>query len=106
MDPVFRRAAVTSHDEPHTHPVPIRLYVAVWAGLVALTGITVGAATLDLKQVSTLVAVGIAVLKSSMVLLYFMHLRWDRPVFRYMALAAILAFGIFFALSFLDYANR
>jgi cytochrome c oxidase subunit 4 len=97
---------VTSRDETHAHPVPVRLYVAVWAGLVALTGITVGAAYLDLKHVSTLVAVGIAVVKSSLVLLYFMHLRWDRPVFRYMLLAAILAFGIFFALSFLDYANR
>jgi cytochrome c oxidase subunit 4 len=97
---------VTSRDETHAHPVPVRLYVAVWAALVALTGVTVGAAALDLKHVSTLVAVGIAVLKSSLVLLYFMHLRWERPVFRYMLLAAVLAFGIFFALSFLDYANR
>ena len=97
---------MTSRDETHAHPVPVRLYVAVWAALVALTGVTVGAAALDLKHVSTLVAVGIAVLKSSLVLLYFMHLRWERPVFRYMLLAAVLAFGIFFALSFLDYANR
>ena len=97
---------MTNPDRDHAHLPPVRLYVAVWAALVALTGITVGAASLDLRHVSTLVAAGIAVLKSSLVLLYFMHLRWERPVFRYMLLAAVLAFGIFFALSFLDYAYR
>ncbi len=88
------------------HLPPVRLYVAVWAALVVLTGVTVGAAWLDLKHLTTLVAAGIAVFKSSLVLLYFMHLRWERPLFRYMTLAAVLAFGIFFALSFLDYAYR
>ncbi len=101
-----KEACVTDPQATASHLPPVRLYVAVWAALVALTAATVGAAWLDLKHLTTLVAAGIAVLKSSLVLLYFMHLRWERPVFRFMVLAAVLAFGIFFALSFLDYAYR
>ncbi len=92
---------------PSPHPPPgDRLYALVWAALVALTALTVGAASLDLKHVSTLTAVGIAVTKASLVLLYFMHLRYERALFRYMVLATVLTYGIFFGLMFLDYAYR
>ncbi len=93
--------------DAETHARPgIGLYVAVWAALVALTGLTVGAAALDLKHVSTLTAVAIAVVKASLVLLYFMHLRYEKPLFRYMILAVLLTFGVFFGLMFFDYAYR
>jgi cytochrome c oxidase subunit 4 len=94
----------TSTDVARPHSA--RLYVAVWAALVTLTAFTVGAASLDLKHLSTLTAVAIAVVKASLVLLYFMHLRYERPLFRYMVLAALVTFGIFFGLMFLDYGFR
>jgi cytochrome c oxidase subunit 4 len=96
-----------THEDAGTHAGPgPRLYIGVWAALIALTGATVGAAALDLRHVSTLAALAIAVAKASLVLLYFMHLRYEKPLFRYMLLAVLLIFGIFLGLIFLDYAYR
>jgi cytochrome c oxidase subunit 4 len=57
--------------------VPVRLYVAVFVALLALTALTVVAAYAELGALSVPVAVGIAVLKASLVVLYFMHLRYE-----------------------------
>ena len=58
-----------SHPE---HPaVPFALYVAVWAGLIVLTGVTLGVSYLDLQNVGIQVALLIATAKAALVLLYF-----------------------------------
>ena len=53
----------------------VRTCFAVYFVLIALTAATVGAAFLDLLYFSTPVALGIAVAKASLVMLYFMELR-------------------------------
>jgi cytochrome c oxidase subunit 4 len=52
-------------------------YYAVFAALLVLTGITVAVAYVDLGAANAIVAVGIAMLKASLVLIYFMHLRFS-----------------------------
>jgi cytochrome c oxidase subunit 4 len=61
------------------HIVPIGVLTAVFAALLFLTGLTVLVAGVDLGNLNLYVAMGIAGVKASLVLLYFMHLRYDRP---------------------------
>ncbi|MCX7045171.1 MAG: cytochrome C oxidase subunit IV family protein [Candidatus Sumerlaeota bacterium] len=71
-----------------------------------LTGITVMASQLRMGSWSTVVAIVIASAKSSLVLLFFMGLRYERPVLRWMFLVAILSFMIFLGLTYVDYLTR
>jgi cytochrome c oxidase subunit 4 len=52
------------------------VYFAVFAALVVFTLITVAVAFVDLGPLNTIVAMTIAVIKATLVLLYFMHLRY------------------------------
>ena len=61
------------------HVVPVPLLVGVWATLIFLTVVTVAATKVDLGSLNLLVAMFIAAVKATLVCLYFMHLRWDRP---------------------------
>lgn len=55
----------------------VSVYYAIFAALLLLTGITVGVAYVDLGAANAIVAVAIAILKASLVLVYFMHLRFS-----------------------------
>jgi len=57
--------------------VPLRIYYTVFAALLVLTGITVGVSLVDLGPLSTIVALAIAATKASLVILYFMHVRYS-----------------------------
>ena len=61
------------------HVVPLRLLVGVLVALLFLTVVTVAVTYVDLGPVNLVVALLIALVKASLVLLVFMHLRWDRP---------------------------
>jgi cytochrome c oxidase subunit 4 len=93
-----------AHEERHL--VPYRVYVVVWAALVTLTAITVGVSYVDMKNVAILTALLIATVKSSLVLLYFMNIRFERPLFVFMILAVLATYGIFIGLTFADYFYR
>jgi cytochrome c oxidase subunit 4 len=59
------------------HTVSLRVYYAIFLTLLVLTGLTVSAATIDLGRLNIVVALAIAVVKATLVLLYFMHLRYS-----------------------------
>ena len=58
--------------------VPLSIYVGIFTALLVLTGVTVAVTFIDLGPLNNLVALSIAVIKATMVLLYFMHLRYSR----------------------------
>ncbi len=61
------------------HIVPISLLVVTGAGLLVLTAVTVLVASFDFGAANIWIALGIAAVKGSLVVLFFMHLLWDRP---------------------------
>ena len=64
-----------------THAVNVRPYLMVFATLLVLTVITVGVASLNLRESTTvLVAVSIATIKASLVAMFFMHLKGEKPM--------------------------
>lgn len=92
-------------EEKHHH-VPIMLYVWVWVALIGLTGITVGAKYTDLQHVAIIAALIIATVKGGLVLLYFMHIRYEKPIFAVMFLVLLVTYVIYIGLTFVDYAYR
>lgn len=94
------------HDHGDEHLLSIKMVVIVWLGLVALTGVTVGAAYVDLKHLSFVVAMIIATIKSTLVVMYFMHMRYEKRVFLWFFISAIATYVIFVILTFADYIYR
>jgi cytochrome c oxidase subunit 4 len=72
------------------HVVPPRVYVAVFAALMVLTAITTAAAYVDLGPVNAVIMLGIAVLKATLVVLWFMHVRYSNQVTRVVLVASAI----------------
>lgn len=90
----------------HKAFVPYGTYVLVWFGLLALTGLTITAASLHFGQWSVMAAILIAVVKGSLVLLIFMNLRHEEMIFKLMLLVALLTMAVIMALTFADISFR
>jgi cytochrome c oxidase subunit IV len=58
--------------------ISVRTYVVIWVSLLILTLTTTGVAFIDLGgEWNTLTAIAIAVVKTVLVVVYFMHLRYS-----------------------------
>ena len=66
----------------HTHD-SVRLYVGLWAVLLALLGISLGLGALGNAVVATSLIFGIATLKAFLVAFYYMRLRWEPAYITY-----------------------
>jgi len=88
------------------HVVPLRGYLAVFGSLLVLTGITVGVAFVDLGAFGVPVALGIAGLKATLVVLYFMHVRWSTHLLQLFVVAGFLWLGLLIGLTLLDFRTR
>jgi cytochrome c oxidase subunit IV len=94
-----------AHDEGevHVHIVPMSLLVGIFAVLIFLTIVTYAVTMIDLGYTGNLIlAIAIAVVKSVLVALYFMHLRWDNPFNTLSLLTAILFVGLFIVIASID----
>jgi len=92
--------------EQNGHIVSYKLFVAVWIVLVILTGVTVAAAKVDLGALNVWVALTIASLKSGLVVAFFMHMKYERPLFKICLVAALAILAIFIGFTFFDVLYR
>jgi cytochrome c oxidase subunit 4 len=88
------------------HITPRKVYYAIFGSLLALTAITVWIAFIDLGVFNTPVALGIAGLKASLVILYFMHVRFSTRLTWVVIAASILWLAVLFVLTLADYISR
>ena len=72
-------ASDESHGHGVGHVVPIKILANTAVALLVLTVVTVWVAKHDFGALNIWVALFIAALKGSLVVLFFMHLRYDRP---------------------------
>jgi cytochrome c oxidase subunit 4 len=86
--------------------VPRKTYVMVWAALLMLLGLTVAVAYLHLGWANPVAAVGIAVIKATIIILYFMHVRYSPRLVWVFVGAGFFWLCILFALTFGDYLTR
>lgn len=95
----------TPSEHDHTsvsHVVPMKILVGVFLALVVLTVVTVGVARVDLGNLNLYVALAVAGLKASLVVLFFMHLFWDRRFNAIVFLGCLVFVTIFISLSLTD----
>ena len=96
----------THTENTHDHEHGPGLYVKTLLALLFLTVITVGASYIDFGAGNVVIALFIATIKASLVALFFMHLKDDKPVNAIIALAGFLFLGIFLMFDFIDFGTR
>lgn len=88
------------------HVVSPKIYVAVFLALMVLTFVTVQVAKQDLGGLNAVVALTIAVIKASLVVLYFMHARYS-PRLTWLVIASGFAWlAILIGVTLSDYMSR
>jgi cytochrome c oxidase subunit 4 len=85
----------------------MRSYVLVWGALILLTATTVAVAGFNFQKIAIIVCLGIAAIKSTLVLFFFMHLRYERRlIIKLLMPIAIATLAIFIGLTFSDVITR
>jgi cytochrome c oxidase subunit 4 len=88
------------------HIVSWKVYVAVFLALAFLTVLTVVAANFDFGHLNVIVALGIAITKATLVVLYFMHARYAGGLTGIVIAASAAFFFILVFLTLSDYVTR
>lgn len=78
------------------HIVSIKTYNLVFVTLLALTVITIGAATFDLGWLNLPLALAIATFKAAIVTLFFMHLNFENKMTWFIVLSPLAVFFLLF----------
>ncbi len=81
-------------------------YVTVYVVLMFMTALTTAVAYFDLGFANPVVALTIAIFKGSLVVLFFMHMRWNTRIMWVVGGAALFWLGIMFVLTLSDYLTR
>jgi cytochrome c oxidase subunit IV len=89
-----------------SHVASIRTLFAVFVSLIALTGLTTGIAYVDVGAGSTAVALAIAFTKASLVVWFFMNVRFNTKLIPVVILGGLFFLLVLFAETFADYASR
>jgi cytochrome c oxidase subunit IV len=88
------------------HVVSKKTYFIIFGALMVLTAATVLVATFDLGPLNVIVALSIAVLKATLVVLYFMHVRYSSKLTWVFVGAGFFWLAILVAFTLSDFATR
>jgi len=96
------------------HIVPVSTYLIIFAALIAGTLLTVGAAYYDIDfqllgytiPLNTSVALVIAATKATLVVLFFMHVKYSSRLVAVFAVAGFVWLVILLTLTIADYQSR
>ena len=97
----------THHDDQIGHVVPVKFLVLICALLLFLTAVTVWVSRYDFTEINIaemgiITALFVATVKATIVGLYFMHLRWDRPFIGFIFVGSILFVVLFICIALTD----
>ena len=88
------------------HQIGLTTYFGVFAALMVLTALTVWVAFQDFGALNNVIAIGIAVIKSTLVVLFFMHVIHSTPLTKITLVSSVLFFLILIAFVFGDVWTR
>lgn len=95
------------HDNHSSHfIVPVKYYFATFIGLLILTFLTVFVAQFHFGEFNVIVAMLIAFFKASLVVLFFMGLKWEKGFNRLFFVGCLIFFFIFILLTLSDVHYR
>ena len=89
-----------------THIVPPRIYYTVFAILMLGTALTVAVSFVDLGAFNAVAALAIAVFKATLVVLFFMHVKYSTRLTWVVVTGSVFWLAILLSLTFSDYLTR
>ncbi|WP_430810374.1 MULTISPECIES: cytochrome C oxidase subunit IV family protein [unclassified Carboxylicivirga] len=92
--------------QDNNHIIPYKLYLTVLAGLITMTIVSVGVTKIDLGNLSVFVAILLASSKSALVLVFFMHLKFDNTLLKILVTSVFILVALVLFITFLDYNYR
>ncbi len=92
-------------NEQH-HIVSYRKLVGVWLALLALTALTVGITRAELGGYKVLGALTIASVKAGLVIAFFMHMKYEGKLLRWLLFLALVTLAVFIGFTFFDVLYR
>ena len=98
---------MSAHEHDGMHPpAPVWMYVSNFLVLVVLTIVTYFVATLNLGAFSTPIALGIAVVKAALVVLFFMHVYESSPLTKVVIFCSLFILTVLLTFFMVDYTTR
>ncbi len=88
------------------HVSPKSVYYSIFAALLVLTGVTVSVAFINLGRLNFPVAISIAILKATLVVLFFMHAKYSSRLTKLVIGGAFFFLLCLFGLTMTDYMSR
>ncbi len=88
------------------HVVPVRVYAAILTALVVLTLVTVWVAYFDFGALNNVVAMSIALFKATLVVMFFMHVKYGTKLVKVIVGSSMVWLVILFAFTLQDYLTR
>lgn len=88
------------------HILPVKLYFGIFAALMLFTALTVWVAFQDFGPFNDVIALGIATVKAALVVLYFMHVRYESRLVSISVVTGIAWLGVLVLLILMDYMSR
>ena len=88
------------------HVVPPRIYLIVGSTLLVLTGVTVWASFIDMGVMNPVIALFIAVSKATIVVLFFMHVKYSSKLTKLTVGAGLFTFMALVGMTLADYFSR
>jgi cytochrome c oxidase subunit IV len=102
-----------AHDHSHAHAShgaghisPIGMYIGIFLALMVLTAVTVGAAYVDLGRFNFAVAMVIAGFKASLVVWFFMHVKYQSPLTKLTVATGLFFLAILLGMMLIDYTSK
>ena len=90
----------------HHHVSSTAMFTNVLLTLLVLTVITVGTSRIDFGAANMLIAMFIASIKASLVILFFMHVMWDTAINKIVFLSSFIFLALLFVFTLADQATR
>ncbi len=88
------------------HVVSLKVYFAIFAALMVLTAATVAVAYVDLGAMNTFVALAVAVTKATLVILFFMHVKYSSKLTWLVVASGFVFLAIMIAFTLADFVSR
>src|SRR5262245_6036941 len=88
------------------HIAPKGMYFAIFFALMILTVVTYLVTFLDLHQFNLVVALAIAITKASLVILFFMHVKWSPKIIKVSVGMSFFFLLIMLMMVMSDYLSR
>lgn len=86
--------------------MPLSIYIGIFLALMVLTVVTILVAYVDLGQFNKVVALGIAGFKASLVVLFFMHVKYASRLTKLFVMTGLFFLVVLLSLTMVDYGSR